>query len=94
MEAGERRSFYAADLVLEGIDADGNTHYVAAEASFTADRRDTDRARRNAQFLTRCTGQPAQPIIASVGNDREVAELVEAGAVGWFRLEEREFEAD
>ena len=94
VEAGERRSFYAADLVLEGIDADGNTRYVAAEASFTADRRDTDRAQRNAQFLTRCTGQPAQPIIASVGNDREVAELVDAGAVGWFQLEEREFEAD
>ncbi len=94
VEAGQRRSFYAADLVLEGIDADGNTRYVAAEASFTADRRDTDRARRNAQFLTRCTGQPALPIVASVGNDREVAELVDAGAVGWFRLEEREFEAD
>ena len=42
VEAGQRRSFYAADLVLEGIDADGNTRYVAAEASFTADRRDTD----------------------------------------------------
>ena len=94
VEAGERRSFYAADLVLEGLDADGNTRYVAAEASFTADRRDTDRARRNAQFLTRCTGQPALPIVASVGNDREVAELVDAGAVGWFQLEEREFEAD
>ena len=94
VEAGQRRSFYAADLVLEGLDTDGNTRYVAAEASFTADRRDTDRARRNAQFLTRCTGQPALPIVASVGNDREVAELVDAGAVGWFQLEEREFEAD
>ena len=94
VEAGQRRSFYAADLVLEGFDVDGNTRYVAAEASFTADRRDTDRARRNARFLTRCTGQPALPIIASVGNDREVEELVEAGAVGWFQLEEREFEAD
>ena len=94
VESGQRRSFYAADLVLEGLDADGNTCYVAAEASFTADRRDTDRARRNAQFLTRCTGQPAISIIASVGNDREVAELVDAGAVGWFQLEEREFEAD
>ena len=94
VEAGQRRSFYAADLVLEGLDADGNTRYVAAEASFTADRRDTDRAQRNAQFLTRCTGQPALPIVASVGNDREVAELVDAGAVGWFQLEEREFEAD
>ncbi len=59
-----------------------------------ADRRDTDRARRNARFLTRCTGQPALPFVASVGNDREVAELVDAGTVGWFQLDEREFEAD
>ena len=94
VDSGQRRSFYAADLVLEGLDADGNTCYVAAEASFTADRRDTDRARRNAQFLTRCTGQPALPMVASVGNDREVEELVGAGDVGWFRLDEREFEAD
>ena len=43
IEFGQRRSFYAADLVLAGTDAEGDTHYVAAEASFTADSRDTDR---------------------------------------------------
>ena len=94
IEFGQRRSFYAADLVLEGIDADGNTCYVAAEGSFTADRRDTDRARRNAEFLTRFTGCTAHPMVASVSNDREVQAMVDAGAIGWFRLDPRELEAD
>ena len=94
IEFGQRRSFYAADLVLEGIDADGNTRYVAAEGSFTADRRDTDRARRNAEFLTRFTGCTAYPMVASVSNDREVQALVDAGAIGWFWLDPRELEAD
>ena len=94
IEFGQRRSFYAADLVLEAIDADGITHYVAAEASFTADHRDTDRARRNAEFLTRFTGCPAHPMVASVSNDHEVQGLADAGAIGWFQLDARELEAD
>lgn len=94
IEFGQRRSFYAADLVLAGTDAEGGTHYVAAEASFTADSRDTDRAIRNAEFLTRFTGQPSHSVVASVFNDREVQELVNAGAIHWFRLDEREFDAD
>ena len=94
IEFGQRRSFYAADLVLAGTDAAGDTHYVAAEASFTADRRDTDRAIRNAEFLTRFTGQPSHSVVASVFNDREVQELVDTGAIHWFRLDEREFDAD
>ncbi len=36
---GERQSFYRADLVLEALDDDGATRYVAVEASYTADRR-------------------------------------------------------
>ena len=94
IEFGQRRSFYAADLVLECTDTEGNIHYVAAEASFTADRRDTDRALRNAEFLTRFTGQPAHPMVASVGNDYAVQELVDQGAIRWLQLDEREIEAD
>ena len=94
IEFGQRRSFYAADLVLEGTDADGITHYVAAEASFTADHRDTDRARRNPEFLTRFTGYAAHPMVGSVSNDHAVQELVDAGAIGWFQLDARELEAD
>ena len=35
----ELRSFRRADLVIEATDASSNTHYIAAEISFTADRR-------------------------------------------------------
>ena len=49
---------------------------------------------RNAEFLTRFTGQPSHSVVASVFNDREVQELVNAGAIHWFQLNEREFDAD
>ena len=79
-------SFYRADLVMEALDHDKNTHYVAMEASYTADARDTDRVTRNAGFLTRFTGQPAHAVIASRQNDYAVQRLVENNTVHWFQL--------
>ena len=78
------RSFRNADLVIEAADGT-DTRYIAMEVSFTADRRDCDRAIRNAGLITRFTGKPAQAAIASVRNDREAAEAVESGAVYWPR---------
>ncbi len=91
---GERQSFYRADLVLKAVAADGATRYVAVEASYTADRRDSDRARRNAGFLTRVTGCPAQAVVASLRNDRDVQALVDAGTVHWHRLTEKDLDPD
>ena len=82
------RSFRSADLVIEATDGT-DTRYIAMEVSFTADRRDCDRAIRNAGLITRFTGKPAQPTIASVRNDRDTAEAVESGAVYWHPLEDR-----
>ena len=87
---GHRQSFYRADLMLQAVDADGTTHYVATEASYTADRRDTDRALRNAEFLTRCTGCPAHAVISSVKNDHEVQSQVDAGTVSWYQLTDKD----
>ena len=53
---GVRRSFYLADLVAKVEDQDGNQLFIVAEASYTADERDTQRAISNAEFLTRFTG--------------------------------------
>ncbi len=78
------RSFRNTDLVIEATDG-ADTRYIAMEVSFTADRRDCDRALRNAGLITRFTGKPAQAAIASVRNDREAAEAVESGAVYWPR---------
>ena len=91
---GERQSFYRADLVLEAVADDGTTRYVAVEASYTADRRDSDRVRRNAGFLTRCTGRPAHAVVASLRNDRDVQALVDAGTVHWHRLTEKDLDPD
>ncbi len=94
VNVGQRQSFYRADMVLEGIDEHGNTHYIVAEASFTADSRDSDRAIRNAGFLTRMTGHVAHPMVASVFNDRAVQELVEVGTIHWLQFDPKELEAD
>lgn len=82
------RSFVEADLVIEVEDESG-IEYIAVEASFTADRRDSDRALRNAGFLTRFTGHPARAVVASVRNDYHVQDLVDSGAIYWNRLPDR-----
>ena len=92
--AGDRQSFYRADLVLEAKAVDGATRYVAVEASYTADRRDSDRARRNARFLTDRTGCPAHAVVASLRNDRDVQDLVDQGAVHWHQLTEKDLDPD
>ncbi len=87
---GEIRSFRRADLVVEARD-DAGTVYVALEASFTGDVRDSDRAQRNARLLTEFTGHRAIPVVASVRNVNEVAELVASGDIYWYELEERDY---
>ncbi len=89
-----RHSFYQADLVMRCEADDGTVHYMAAEASYTADRRDSDRALRNAGLLTRCTNAPAHAVVASAGNDHEVQELVDAGKIHWFQLTNRDLTPD
>ena len=84
----EARSFRNADLVMEVTD-EQETSYIAMEISYTADKRESDRVVRNAEIITRFTGRPARPAIASVRNDHEVAELVESGAVHWHPIEDR-----
>ncbi len=90
IDPGTRRSFYQADLVGRALDRVGNELYLAAEASYTADQRDVERAVRNAEFLTRFTGVAAVAVVASRQNDREVQELVDKGGVLWFEFSQRD----
>ncbi len=82
------RSFRNADLVIEGTNETGAS-YIVVEVSYTADARDTGRAIRNAELITRFTGRPAQPVIASVRNDCTVEELIVSGAIDWYALRDR-----
>ena len=88
---GERQSFFRADLVLEVTDPDGSLHYIAIEASYTADKRDTDRALRNAELMETFTGHRAHALIASVRNVHEIQGLIDAGTVSWYALETDDF---
>lgn len=91
LTTNELRSFRAADLVIEAVQ-DSETVYIPVEISFTADRRDSDRALRNAELLTRFTGRRAVATVASVRNDQHVAGLVESHALHWHELDEKYLE--
>ena len=89
---GDRRSFRGADLIIETADG-ATTVYVAVEISYTADRRDSDRAERNAQYLAQHMNLPAHAAVASVRNDRELQDLIDAGNIHWHQLAERDLQA-
>ena len=91
---GEIASFVDADLVIEAAERDGETIYIAMEISYTANRRDTQRAIRNAAFLTRFTGQPARAAVASVRNDPEIDAVIADGGVYRHRIQERDLEPE
>ena len=90
----ELRSFRAADMVLRAVDAAGAECYVAVEVSYTANGRDTDRACRNARFLTRFTGQRAAAVVAGLRIDERIRPAVESGRVAWFQLTPEVLEVD
>ena len=91
----ELDSFDAADIIIEGMHRDtGEVHYIAVEVSYTADQRDCDRAIRNAEFLTRFTGQPAHAVISSVRFRPAIEHLIETGAVRWVEILPEVLETD
>ena len=82
-----RASFLRADVVAETTDEAGETRYIAVEASYTVNGRDTERAVRNAGILTRLTGKPASPVVAGCRMDDRERPRVESGEVFWHELE-------
>ncbi len=90
----ELRSFRRADLVMEATDRAGKPCYLAVEISFTVNGRDTIRARRNAEFLTRFTGKPASAVVAGLRRDDRIQPDIESAAVFWYQLNPSDLEAD
>ena len=80
------RSFRRADLVIEARDTQGETCYVAVEISYTVNGRDTERAIRNAELLTRFTGKAARAAVAGARLDERIRDHIDSGAVFWFEL--------
>lgn len=74
--AGDRRSFLNADIIAYALDSQGNECFIAVEVSYTVQARDTDRAIRNASYLTRFTGKPSYMAVTGVSKLEEVNDIV------------------
>ena len=83
----ELRSFRRADLVMEVTDQAGEICYIAVEISFTVNGRDTTRAIRNAEFLTRFTDKRAYAAVSGVHRDNRVQDSIESGDVFWYEMD-------
>ena len=87
IDNADLRSFRRADLIMEATDEAGASCYVAVEISFTANGRDTTRALRNAEFLTRFTGRSACAVVSGLRRDDRISDSINAGAVFWHQLD-------
>ena len=83
---GDMQSFHRADLIMQVTDPENRPHYIAVEASFTVNGRDSRRALRNAELITRFTGQPAHPALAGVRSDQDIRQLFESGQLYWYEI--------
>ena len=68
--------FKTAGLIIEARTADAERCFVAVEISYTADERDTNRAIRNAGYITRFTGTPTYAVVAGVFKDSGIDHIV------------------
>ena len=92
--ANELRSFHRTDVIVEAADREGERCYVAVEASYTVNGRDTARAIRNAGLLSRFTGRRSYAVVAGLRRDDRIQDRVDAGEVLWYQLTPEAMQAD
>lgn len=88
------RSFRVADLIMEAAAEDGEICYVAVEISYTANGRDTKRAIRNAEFMTRFTGKRSFAVVSGLHRDDKIQDSIESGEVFWHQLTAAQLDAE
>ena len=87
------KSFRRAHLIMEVTDSLGEVAYIAAEISFTADERDTNRAARNAEYMNRLTGKQARAAIVGLRRDNRI-ERIPQSDVFWYGLPQSALHSD
>ena len=80
------KSFLSSDIIAETTDGNGETTYLAVEASYTGDLHDADRARSHAALIQRLTGRPCRAVIASTHKNAGLAKLIDRGEMPWHQL--------
>ena len=91
---GTQQSFHRADLMMAVVNEAGERHYIAVEASFTVNGRDSRRARRNAELMTRLTGLPAMAAVAGVRYDWGLKDEIESQRLHWYEIPTEDLEAE
>lgn len=91
---GTLQSFHRADLVMQVTDEEGRQQYIAVEASFTVNGRDSRRAVRNAELMTRFTGIPAVGAVAGVRYDWELKDQIGFEQLHWYEIQSEDLEAE
>ena len=100
IEINDLRSFRRADLIIEATDPNGATCYIAVEISYTVNGRDTSRALRNAEFMTRFSGDQCYPAVAGLYRDNRVVDILEevhpceSEKVFWYPLDPATLQAE
>ncbi len=89
-----KRSYAKSDVIIRAATLDGSTFYIAVEASYTCDGRDTARAMSHSRLVAQFTGKPAFPAIAGVRLDRTIQPLLDSGDIFWYPIEEEEMEPE
>jgi hypothetical protein len=94
LSRGTLQSFHRADLMMRVADEADNSSYIAVEASFTVNGRDSRCARRNAELMTRLTGQPTMAAVAGVRYDWDLKDQVEFEQLHWYEIPSEDLEAE
>ena len=94
LSRGTLQSFHRADLMMRVADAEGGQRYIAVEASFTVNGRDSRRALRNAELMTRFTGQPAMAAVAGVRYDWDLKNQIEFEQLHWYEIPSEDLEGE
>ena len=94
LSRGTLQSFHRADLMMRVVDDADNSSYIAVEASFTVNGRDSRRALRNAELMTRFTGQPAMAAVAGVQYDWDLKNQIEFEQLHWYEIPSEDLEGE
>ena len=87
-----KMSFLHSDLIIEAREEDGPIFYIAVEASYTCDGRDTARAISHSLLLTQFTGKESYPAISGVRLDNSIQPIINSGDILWHPIEEEEMD--
>ena len=91
----ELDSFKWAQVIIQATHRDtGETHYIAVAAAYKAIRQDASLAIRNAEFISRFTGQLAHAVVAAQRVRPDIEPLIESGEVRWAQILQKELETE